>query len=165
MDKKTKEIFDEYFEAFWERFSAKNESQKIDFRKKFERTFNTLMKVVDIDYALLYTFNVSFLIVNRYENRKLRKRKEHKYFLEVIDYYLKNENYTEYKACKKIADKYEIADFTNFKNSFRRWYKKPENRLYNYDYEDKISAYLRAKRERKRLGKIRFEMTSAKKLK
>lgn len=146
-----KKLFDEYFKNFWEWFNNKGkltDEYKSAYEKKLYRVFDNLIKVVDVETAVVYTFNVPFLIINHYQLGQKRKRKIDKYFLKTIDYYLEND-VSEYKACSYVIDNYKELNKTSlidFRNSFRRWY----NNFYNKIIFPEIFDYLHKKHLKKR---------------
>ena len=136
MENSDKKLFDEYFKKFWKGFNNKGkltDELKFLYEKKLYRVFSNLIKVLDVETAIIYTFNVPGLIINHYQSGQKRKRKIDEYFLKTIYYYLENDNVSEYAACRYVVEKYydelNKSDVINFKNSFRRWYKKFDNRL------------------------------------
>lgn len=148
---KEKKLFDHYFLGFWERLNEKKkltEEHKSAYEKKLFRIYSNLCKVLDHEESIIYTFNVPSLVINHYERDKLRKsRPVTEYFLKVIDYYLEND-VSEYFACNHIFDKYGLHSIyeeeINFRNTFRKWYKKTSKNKY-----PKITDYIREKENRK----------------
>lgn len=154
MKKEHKKLFDHYFLGFWERLN-KNEKKKLTdehksaYEKKLFRVYSNLCKVLDYEESIIYTFNVPFLMINHYERDKLRKpRPVIEYFQKVMDYYLEND-VSEYFACNHIFDKYGLNSIyeedINFRNTFRKWYKKTSNK----NKYLKITDYIREKENRK----------------